>query len=67
MDGPIKGTKDEVKMIVSHPVGMFVFGMLFAAFVFPIVAVMLGKWKAKGGTVSKLIPTKFTSAASGTV
>ena len=63
MEGPIKGTKDEVKMVATHPIGMFLFGMLFAAFVFPLVAKMLGSWKAKGGTASKFIPNAFTRTA----
>ncbi len=57
-------TKSDLKAGFKHPVALFFFGMLFAAFLFPTVASQLGKLKAKGGTLSKIIPTSFTKAAS---
>jgi hypothetical protein len=60
----VSKTKSDIKSGLKHPVALFFFGMLFAAFLFPMVATWLGKLKAGGGTVSKLIPTSFTKAAS---
>lgn len=59
----ITQTKSDIKAGIKHPVALFVFGMLFAAFLFPMVAMWLGKIKAKGGAASKLIPMKFTRTA----
>jgi hypothetical protein len=56
-------TTADIKSGFKHPVALFLFGMLFAAFLFPPVARMLGGWKAKGGTVSKFIPNSFTRSA----
>jgi hypothetical protein len=59
----IGDTKSDIKSGFKHPVALFLFGMVFAAFLFPPVARMLSTWKAKGGTVSKLIPNSFTRSA----
>jgi len=59
----VSAAKSDIKAGVKHPVALFVFGMLFAAFVFPMLARWLGSVKAKGGTAAKLIPGAFTRSA----
>jgi hypothetical protein len=59
----ISATKSDIKDGIKHPVALFVFGMLFAAFLFPFIATQLGKLKARGGAASKLIPMRFTRTA----
>ncbi len=55
--------KTDIKAGFRHPVALFFFGMLFAAFLFPIVAKWLGTLKAKGGALSNVIPASFTRAS----
>lgn len=59
----VNKTTSDVKAGLHHPVALFIFGMLFAAFLFPPIARMLGNVKAKGGTASKFIPGSFTRMA----
>ena len=59
----VSKTKDNVKAGLKHPVALFFFGMLFAAFLFPMVAKWLGTLKAKGGPVAAVIPSSFTRSA----
>ncbi len=59
----VNKTTAQVKAGVKHPVALFLFGMLFAAFLFPTVAKFLGTQKAKGGALSKVIPGAFTRTA----
>ena len=59
----VSKTKSDIKSGLKHPVALLFFGMLFAAFAFPMIAGWLGKLKAKGGAVSKVIPTSFTRSA----
>jgi hypothetical protein len=56
-------TKSDIKAGLRHPVALFFFGMLFAAFLFPMVARWLGVLKAKGGPVAAVIPAAFTRSA----
>lgn len=53
-----------VTFVKSHPVAAVVFGMLFGAFLFPMLSSMLGKLKAKGGLWDKVIPGKLTSGVN---
>jgi hypothetical protein len=57
-------SKSDLKDGIKHPVALFIFGMLFAAFLFPMIAKQLGVLKAKGGTLSKIIPAKFTTTTA---
>jgi len=59
----VSKTKSDIKAGLRHPVALFFFGMLFAAFLFPMVATWLGKLKAGGGALSKVIPASFTKTA----
>ena len=59
----VSKTSADVKAGLKHPVALFLFGMLFAAFLFPTVAKFLGAQKAKGGALSKVIPGSFTRTA----
>jgi hypothetical protein len=63
MANPIAKTKSDIKAGLKHPVALLLFGMVFAAFAFPMIASWLGKVKAKGGTFANLIPAKFASGA----
>lgn len=56
-------TKSDIKAGLKHPVALFVFGMIFAAFLFPMVAKWLGALKAKGGTLGSVIPSSMTRSA----
>jgi hypothetical protein len=56
-------TKSDVKSGLKHPVALFFFGMLFAAFLFPMLASWLGKLKASNPTIGKVIPASFTRTA----
>ena len=48
--------------VKSHPVAAVLFGMVFGAFLFPMVARFLGKVKAsRPNDVGKVIPGKFTA------
>lgn len=58
-----EGARSVLGEIKRHWVWMILFGLLFAAFLFPIIAKWLGTLKAKGGTVAKLIPAAFTKAS----
>lgn len=66
MADPVASTMSDVKAGIKHPIALFLFGMLFAAFLFPMIAVALGKLKAKGGIWGTVVPGKFTSAPTGT-
>jgi len=59
----LSDVKSNVKAGFKHPVALVLYGMLFAAFLFPMISGWLGKVKAKGGVVANLIPTKFTRSA----
>jgi hypothetical protein len=59
----VSKTKSDIKAGFKHPVALVLYGMLFAAFVFPMVAKWLGGVKAKGGAVANLIPASFTRTA----
>lgn len=59
----VNKTKSDVKAGLKHPVALFFFGMLFAAFLFPVIAKMLGGLKAKGGVLGNVIPASFTKTA----
>lgn len=56
-------TKSDLRTVVKHPVFFVLFGMVFAAFLFPMIATWLGKVKAKGGALSKVVPNAFTRSA----
>lgn len=56
-------TKSDIKSGLKHPIALLLFGMLFAAFLFPMIASFLGKTKASGGVLSRIIPQKFTKTA----
>ena len=59
----VSKTKSDVKSALKHPLALFFFGMLFAAFLFPMVAGALGKLKTSSPTLGKLIPDSFTKAS----
>lgn len=59
---PVATTKSDVKGIFKHPIALLVFGMLFAAFLFPLIGGWLYNLKAGGNaTLANLIPSQFTT------
>jgi hypothetical protein len=61
---PVSKAKSEVSsalgFVKSHPIAAVLFGMVFGAFLFPILARFLGNLKARGGIAAKVIPGAFT-------
>jgi hypothetical protein len=62
---PVAKVKSGASGVVSgfraHPIAWFLFGMVFSAFLFPVVARFLGGLYMKGGVWSKIIPQRFTA------
>jgi len=54
------GARSLVTFIRAHPVAFLFGGILFGAFLWPMVRNTLAGWRAKGGLAAKLIPETFT-------
>lgn len=59
----LKKTKSDVKSVFAHPVWYLLFGLLFAAFLAPMIMGWLGSLKAKGG-VFAYIPSFMTTGGN---
>jgi hypothetical protein len=60
---PVVGARSLWGEIKAHPVIVFLFALVFAAFLFPWIARQLGALKAKGGALAAVIPGAFTRSA----
>jgi hypothetical protein len=72
ISGAVNKVKGAVTNVTARPVWYILFGMLFAAFLFPFIAKQLASLKYKlvagggvGKTVGDLIPTRFTGTTAG--